>query len=157
MHMALPLADEIQRVLAGRQGCSTHEPSYTLEPDLKVTKCCYSVSSTVPKLASAARRPGSMICATTLTMTPSSFAAGLASRPPNHSRLSWQEGLESDFWRRGKARFLRLTFSFRRCRFARGMRENLLVNKEAWSDIMLCSCSCSCPSQVKHFCFWKNK
>jgi len=88
MHMALPLADEIQRVLAGRQACSTHEPSYTLEPDLKVTRCCYPVSSTVPKLASGARRPGSMISATTLTMTPSSFAAGLASRLPNHSRLS---------------------------------------------------------------------
>jgi len=126
MHMALPLPDEIQRVLAGRQGCSTHEPSYTLEPDLKV-RCCYPVSSTVPKLASGARRPGSMICATTLTMTRSRLPVLLQASSADHL-IFWgcrQEGLESGVWfpRRGKAMFLQLTFSFRYCKLARGMRE----------------------------------
>jgi len=130
MHMVLPLVHEIQRVLAGRQGCSTHEPSYTLEPDLKVTRCWlhaiqYCRLCTQSLLRVHEGRPGSMICATTLTMTRSSLlpGTGLASRPPtNHSRLSAGRTLVSQGGER-LARFLRLTFAFRHCRVARGMRE----------------------------------
>jgi hypothetical protein len=103
-----------------RTYCSTHEPSDTIL--MSVTSCWYQVP--YPKLASGARSPGSMVRATTLTMTRSSFAAGLVVsrlllyliKPTNHSRLS---AGRTGVW--GETR----------------ERRNELVNKEAWPDIML--------------------
>lgn len=144
MHMALPLADEIQRatVLADKDVAHMSRPTrLTLFWKRRDAAACY------PKLASGALDD----LRNDSDDDPLQFAAGLVSRVPRHSRL-WatliSEGGEKFFFF-----FFFCSWPFRSNIANSHEEREKSSQRRSLANIMD---SWSCPSEVKHLCVSKK-